>query len=186
MTLKEKYTKEAMPALMEKFGYKNKMAIPRIVKVVINCGFGRMISGKGNDEQKKIYEAIVADLAAIAGQKPALRKTNKSIATFKTRQGMYLGAAVVLRKKKMFDFLERFIGTALPRMRDFQGINPDSFDKGGNLTYGVKEHIIFPEILPEKVKNIFGFEITVVTTAKTKEEGRELLRLLGFPFKHEQ
>lgn len=183
--LEQKYRKEVAPKMMEKFKYKSKMAIPKITKVTVNTGFGKIISGKTPGEQKPIQEVIVNDLAVIVGQKPTLRKTKKSIATFKTREGMILGAAVVLRKSRMYDFLERLIGIALPRMRDFQGLNRDSFDQRGNLNIGIKEHIIFPEILPEKIKISFGLEITVTTTAKTKEEGIELLTLLGFPIKSE-
>jgi len=181
--MEEKYKKQAIPKMIEKFGYKNKMSVPKITKVVVNTGFGKLIGGKGNDEQKNIYEAILEDLAVIVGQKPVLRKATKSIAGFKTREGMFLGAAVVLRRKRMYDFLGRLVYIALPRTRDFRGIDQKSFDKKGNLTYGIKEHIIFPEIFPEKVRNIFGLEVTVVMNAKTKEEGMELLKLLGFPIK---
>lgn len=169
--------------MTEKFHYKSKMAVPKIVKVVVNTGFGRLVSGKSPAEQKPIYEAILNDLGMIVGQHPVLKKTKKSISGFKVREGMILGAAVVLRKSRMYDFLERFVNIALPRMRDFRGIDQKSFDKKGNLTYGIKEHIIFPEIMPEKVKNIFGLEVTVTTNAKTQEEGIELLKLLGFPIK---
>ncbi len=181
--LKEKYNKEAVPIMMEKFGYRNPIIVPKIEKVIINTGFGKLILGKTNEEQKKIQEAILNDLAFISGQKPVLTMAKKSIAGFKTRKGLAIGAKVTLRKKKMNDFLERLINISLPRSRDFRGIGTESFDPKGNLTIGVKEHIYFPEISPEKVKNIFGFEITVVTTAKTKEEGMELLKLLGFPIK---
>ncbi len=181
--LQEKYKKEVIPQMMEKFGYKNVMAVPKITKVVINTGFGRLITGKTSEEQKKIYEAILEDLALIAGQRPILKRAKKSISGFKVREGMSLGANVILRKEKMYDFMERLIHIALPRTRDFQGIDQKSIDGRGNLTYGIKEHIVFPEILPEKVKNIFGLEITVVTTAKNREEGLGLLRLMGFPIK---
>lgn len=181
--LQDKYKKEVIPQMVEKFGYKNVMAVPKIVKVVVNTGFGKLISGRTSDEQKKIYGAILEDLALITGQRPVLKRAKKSIATFKTREGMFLGAAVILRKEKMYDFLERLINIALPRTRDFRGIDPKSVDGGGNLNYGIKEHIVFPEILPEKVKNIFGLEVTVMTTAKNKEEGLRLLRLMGFPIK---
>jgi len=181
--LREKYIKEVVPALQEKFGYKNKMAVPKITKVVVNTGFGKLIAGKSSEEQKKIYEAIIENLALITGQKPVLKRAKKSISAFKVREGMPLGAVVILRKKRMYDFLERLIHIALPRTRDFRGIEPKSIDEKGNLTYGVKEQIIFPEILPEKVKNIFGLEITIATTAKNRERGLELLRLMGFPIK---
>ena len=181
--IQTKYNKEVIPQMMEKFGYKNHMSVPKIVKVVVNTGFGKMISGKSTSEQKQIYDAILEDLALIAGQRPVLKKTKKSISGFKVREGMVLGAAVILRKSRMYDFLERLINISLPRMRDFRGIDRKSFDEKGNLTYGVKEHIIFPEILPEKVKHIFGLEITIVTNSKTREEGLGLLTLLGFPVK---
>ena len=183
LRLKEKYEKETVPAMMEKFGYKNKMAVPRIEKVVINTGFGRLVSGKTSEEQKKIQDTILGDLSLISGQKPILKRAKKSISGFKIREGQVIGASVTLRGKKMFDFLERLIHIALPRLRDFQGIERSVFDKKGNLTIGIREQIAFPEILPEKAKNIFGLEITVVTTAKKREEGIELLRLLGFPIK---
>ena len=181
--LKEKYSKEVVPVMQKKFGYSNVMAVPKIEKVVLNTGFGKLISGKTSNEQKKIPEAIANDLTMIAGQKTVLTKAKKSIAGFKIRKGMVVGTAVTLRKKKMFDFLDRLIHIVLPRTRDFQGIDSKVVDKSGNMTIAIKEHIVFPEILPEKVKSIFGLEITVVTTAKNKEEGLELLRLLGFPIK---
>jgi len=181
--LKEKYSKEVVPVMQKKFGYSNVMAVPKIEKVVLNTGFGKLISGKTSNEQKKIPEAIANDLTMIAGQKTVLTKAKKSIAGFKIREGMVIGTAVTLRKKKMFDFLDRLIHIVLPRTRDFQGIDSKVVDKSGNMTIAIKEHIVFPEILPEKVKSIFGLEITVVTTAKNKEEGLELLRLLGFPIK---
>lgn len=184
LQLKEKYTKEVMPAMMKKFGYKNVMAVPKIVKVVVNTGFGRLIAGKSSEERKKIYKAILEDLALITAQRPIFKKAKKSISSFKVREGMFLGATVVLRKEKMYDFLQRLIHIALPRTRDFRGIDQKSIDERGNLTYGIKEHIVFPEILLEKVKNIFGLEATVVTTAKSKKEGLELLKLLGFPIKN--
>ena len=185
MSLKEKYKKEVIPQMMEKFGYKNTMTVPKIEKVTVNTGFGRLISGKTSEEQKKIYKAILDDLTLICAQRPVLTRAKKSIAAFKTRQGMPIGAMVTLRERKMYDFLERVVHIALPRSRDFQGINPKSFDKEGNLTIPIKEHVIFPEVSPEKTKMIFGFEITVVTTAKTREEGTELLKLVGFPIRSE-
>ena len=182
-SLKEKYRKEVIPAMMEKFGYKNIMAVPKIIKVIVNTGFGKLIAGKSSEEQKKIYEPILEDLTLVTGQRPVLRRAKKSIATFKVREGMPLGATVTLRRERMYDFLERLIYIALPRTRDFRGIEPKSLDEKGNLTHGIKEHIVFPEILPEKVKNIFGLEVTVVTTAKNRKEGLELLKLMGFPIK---
>jgi len=181
--LSEKYNTEVVPEMMKKFGYKNKMAVPKIVKIVVNTGFGREISGKTSEEQKKLTDYIIENLSLICGQKAILTQAKKSISSFKIRKGMSTGAKVTLRGKKMMDFLERLIHLALPRSRDFQGIDSKSVDKEGNLTIAIKEHIAFPEILPEKAKNIFGLEITVVTTAKTREEGIELLKLLGFPIK---
>ena len=181
--LVEKYNTEVIPEMMRKFGYKNKMAVPKIEKVVLNTSFGRLISGKTPEEQKKIYQPILEDLALICGQKPILKGAKKSISTFKIREGLPIGATVTLRRKRSADFLERLIHIALPRSRDFRGIDPKSIDKKGNLTIGIKEHIAFPEILPERAKTIFGLEVTVVTNAKSREEGIELLRLLGFPIK---
>ncbi|MDI6602928.1 MAG: 50S ribosomal protein L5 [Patescibacteria group bacterium] len=183
LRLKDKYQKEVIPAMMERFGYRNKMAVPKIEKVVINTGFGRQVSGKTSEEQKKIQDTVLQDLSLISGQRPVLKKAKKSISGFKLRKGQAIGATVTLRGRKMSDFLERLIHIALPRVRDFRGIEISSFDKKGNLTIGLREHIVFPEILPEKAKNIFGLEITIVTTAKTREEGIELLRLMGFPIK---
>ncbi len=179
--LQEKYKKEVIPAMMEKFGYKNIMAVPRVKKVVINTGFGRIVALKTSDEQKKIYTAILDDLSLISGQRPVLTKAKKSIAGFKIREGMAIGAMVTLRGKKMYDFIEKLINIALPRSRDFRGIDAKSFDKEGNLTLAIKEHIVFPEVSPEKAKTIFGLEITVVTNAKERDEGIELLRIMGFP-----
>jgi len=181
--LQEKYNKEVIPTMMQKFGYKNAMAVPKIEKVVINTGFGRDIVGKTNQEQEKIQEVILNDLSLISGQRPILSQAKKSISAFKIRKGLPIGAVVTLRKKKMYDFLERLINIALPRSRDFRGIDQKCIDKDGNLTIGVKEHIVFPEVSPENVKNIFGLEITVVTSTKNKEKIIELLRLMGFPIK---
>jgi len=181
--LKEKYEKEVVPKMMEIFGYKNKMAVPRIEKVVINTSFGKFVAGKTSEEQKKIQESVLNDLALISGQKPILTLAKKSISGFKVKKGMPLGAKVTLRKKRMYDFLERLINIALPRSRDFKGIDQKSFDKNGNLTIPFQEQIAFPEILPEQTKFIFGFEVTVATTAKKREEGITLLKLLGFPIK---
>lgn len=183
MRLKEKYNKEVVPKMVEKFGYKSVMAVPRIKKVSINTGFGRLIAGKTGGEQEKVYTSILEDLASIAGQRPVLAKAKKSISTFKTREGMAIGARVTLRGPKMYSFLERLINIALPRSRDFRGLEPSSMDRNGNLTIGIKEHIIFPEVSPEKTKSIFGFEVSVATDAKNKEQGLELFKLLGFPIK---
>ncbi|MBU2544844.1 50S ribosomal protein L5 [Patescibacteria group bacterium] len=182
INVKENY-KKAIPILKEKFGYKNVMALPKIEKVVVNTGLGSLTVSKTGGESKKIFESVIQDLSIICGQKVVLTKARKSVAVYKTRAGMPIGAKVTLRGPKMNDFLNRVINIALPRSRDFQGINSNSFDQHGNLTIPIKEHIIFPEISAESSKIIFGFEITVVTTAKNKEEGLELLRLLGFPIK---
>lgn len=181
--LKDKYNKEVVPEMMKSFGYKNKMAVPRLEKAVVNTGFGRLVSGKSGDEAKKIYESILRDLTEICGQRTVLSKARKSISSFKTRQGMPIGASATIRGNRMYDFLDRVIHIALARSRDFRGIDQRSFDAKGNLTIGIREQTIFPEILPEKTRMIFGFEITVVTTAKNREGGIELLRLLGFPIK---
>lgn len=183
MRLSEKYKKEVIPLMQKKFGYRNTIAVPKVEKVMVNTGFGRLITGKTSDEQKKIHKAILNDLVLITGQKLVLTRAKKSISGFKIRQGMPVGAQATLRGKRMFEFLERLIHIALPRSRDFRGIDPKSFDREGNLTTAIKEHIAFPEISPEKVKNIFSFETTVVTTARSREEGIELLKLLGFPIK---
>lgn len=159
------------------------MAVPKIEKVVINTGFGKRIAGKTNDEQKKIYEGISKELSLMVGQSPVLTKSKKSIAGFKLRKGMIVGAMITLRGKKMNDFLERLIHIVLPRSRDFNGLSAKSIDNSGNLNLAIKEHIAFPEIEPEKAKGIFGLEITVVTNAKSREKGLELLKLLGFPIK---
>ncbi|MCK4781976.1 50S ribosomal protein L5 [Candidatus Parcubacteria bacterium] len=182
-SLQEKYKKEVIPAMMEKLGYTNPMAVPKIEKVVVNNSFGRLISGKTSKEQEKVWKSISDDLTLITGQKSVLTQAKKSIAGFKIRQGVFVGIKITLRRKKMYDFLSRLIDIALPRSRDFQGIKSSSVDKNGNLTIGIKEHICFPEIAPEKSKFIFGFEVIVATTAKTKEQGLELLKLMGFPIK---
>jgi len=183
LKLREKYIKEVMPEMKDKFGYKNLMAVPKIEKVILNSGFGRLIAGKTSEEQKKVLDNILNDLSLIAGQRAILTKAKKAISGFKIRQGMAIGAKVTLRRKKMYDFLDRLIHLALPRSRDFRGIEPKSVDKAGNLTIGIKEQISFPEISPEKTRFIFSFEITVVSNAKKREEGLEFLKLLGFPIK---
>ena len=183
LKLKEKYRKEVIPEMQKKFGYKSVMAVPKIEKVVINTGIGRLVAGKTSEEQKKLFKSVLEDLAAVAGQKAVLTKAKKSISVFKVRQGMAVGAKVVLRGKRMYDFLERLINIAFPRVRDFRGIELKSFDQKGNLTVAFREQSVFPEIAPEKTRAVFGFEITIVTTAKSKEESMELLRLMGFPLK---
>jgi len=184
LRLTEKYKKEVIPAMKQKFGYRNIMAVPKIEKVVVNTGYGRQVADKTNDEQKKIVDFILDDLSLICGQRAIKTYAKKAISGFKIREGMPIGAKVSLRGKKMTDFLERLIHLVLPRTRDFKGIPSESVDKQSNLTIAIKEHIVFPEILSEKAKNIFGLEITVVTTAKTQAEALELLKLMGFPIKH--
>ncbi len=174
--LKEKYTNEVAKAMMEKFGYKNVMEIPKVEKVVLNMGVGEAV---GNP---KVLDAAVNDMAQIAGQKPVVTRAKKSIAAFKIREGMPIGAKVTLRGERMYQFLDKFINISLPRVRDFRGVSPRSFDGRGNYTMGVKEQLIFPEIDYDKVDKIRGMDIIIVTTAKTDEEARELLRLMGMPF----
>lgn len=174
--MKEKYSSEVAKAMMEKFGYKNVMEIPKVEKIVINMGVGEAV---GNP---KILDAAVGDMTAIAGQKPLVTRAKKSIAAFKIRQGMPIGAKVTLRGERMYQFLDKLINVALPRVRDFRGISPKAFDGRGNYTLGVKEQLIFPEMEYDKVDKVRGMDIVVVTTAKTDEEARELLRLMGMPF----
>ena len=181
--LKEKYEKEVIPKMKDEFCYKSSMAVPKIRKVVVNVGFGRETASKSSDERKKICKSVLDDLTFITGQKGFLTNAKKSISAFKVREGIPVGAMVTLRKTKMYDFLEKLINIALPRSRDFQGIEQKSFDNKGNLTVGIKEHIVFPEVSPEKSKQIFGFEATIVTNARKREEGLELLKLMGFPIK---
>lgn len=181
--LNEKYKKEVLPRMKEKFGYKNEMAVPKIEKVVLNTGFGREITNKTGEEQKRFIDFIMDEMSLIAGQRAVKTLAKQSIASFKIRKGMAIGAKVTLRGKKMTDFLERLIHLVLPRTRDFQGIPPKSVDRQGNLTVAIKEHIAFPEITPEKAGNIFGLEITVVSTAKSREEALELFKLIGFPIR---
>ena len=180
------YKKKAAPALTEKFSYKSPMAVPKLEKVVINTGVGRLMTSKTNSEQEKFMETIIKDLAAITGQRAMVTKARKSIAGFKLRQGMLTGAKITLRGTRMYDFIGRLIHVSLPRSRDFRGLKLSSVDENGNLTIGVKEHIFFPEISIEQIRQSFGLEITIVTTAKTREEGLELLLQLGFPFEKKE
>ncbi len=173
---REKYKNEVKKAMMEKFQYSNVMEIPKLEKVVINMGLG---SAKDNN---KVIQAAVAELKAITGQAPIVTKAKKSVANFKLREGMAIGAKVTLRDSNMFEFIDRFVSIALPRVRDFRGVNPNSFDGRGNYTLGVKEQLIFPEINYDDVDAVRGMDITFVTTAKTDEEARELLKLMGMPF----
>ena len=174
--LKAKYNAEVAPALMQKFGYKSVMQIPRIDKIVVNCGCGEA------RDNAKVLESVVNDLAAITGQKPVITKAKKSVANFKLREGMPIGAKVTLRQDKMWEFLDRLFNVALPRVRDFRGISPNSFDGRGNYALGVKEQLIFPEIEYDKIDKIRGMDIVICTTAETDEEARELLTLIGAPF----
>ncbi|TSC72374.1 MAG: large subunit ribosomal protein L5 [Parcubacteria group bacterium Gr01-1014_70] len=176
-TFQKKYIQDVIPAMRERFGYANAMAVPRIVKVVVNVGTGRMTHDKGGDEE------VVKYITAITGQRPVPCVARTSIASFKTRQGQIIGYKVTIRSKRMNDFLERLVSAVIPRTRDFRGLEPTSVDQGGNLTIGIKEHIIFPETIGEDTRFLFGLETTVCTNAKTREEALELFRLLGFPIK---
>lgn len=175
--LQEKYINEVVPALTEKFGYKNVMELPKIAKIIINMGVGEAV---GNP---KALDAAVNDLTIIAGQKPILTRAKKSLAAWKLRQGMPIGAKVTLRGVRMYQFLDKFMNVALARVRDFRGISANSFDGRGNYAIGLKEQLIFPEIEYDKIDKLRGMNIVVVTTAKTDEEARELLKLMGMPFK---
>jgi large subunit ribosomal protein L5 len=174
--LKEFYKQEVSPALMKKFSYKSVMEIPKLEKIVINVG-----AGEARDNSK-VIDAIMTDIAAITGQKPQVCKAKKSVANFKLREGMNIGVKVTLRGENMYEFIDRFFNVALPRVRDFRGINPNSFDGRGNYNMGIKEQLIFPEIEYDKIDKVRGMDICFVTTAKTDEEARELLTLMGAPF----
>ena len=174
--LKEKYREEIIPKLMELHGYRNVMEVPRLDKVVVSIGLGEAI------QNAKALEAAEADLPAIAGQRPVITRAKRSIAAFRLRTGMAIGLKVTLRKKRMYDFVERLINIVLPRIREFRGVSRDSFDGRGNYTLGLREQTVFPEIDYDKIDKIRGLEITIVTTARTDEEGRHLLELLGMPF----
>lgn len=174
--LKEQYKQDIAPALMKKFGYKSVMQIPKLDKVVINVGCGEA------RDNAKIIDAIINDLSAITGQRPVVCKARKSVANFKLREGMNIGAKVTLRGDRMYEFVERLFNVALPRVRDFRGINPNSFDGRGNYAFGLKEQLIFPEIEYDKVDKIRGMDICICTTATTDEEAKELLTMVGAPF----
>jgi len=174
--LKERYGKEITPNLMELCGYKNIMEVPRLEKMVLNIGVGEAI------QNAKALEAAERDLIAISGQHPVITRAKKSIASFKLRAGMPIGLKVTLRGERMYDFFDKLVNAVLPRMREFQGVSPNSFDGRGNYTLGLKEQIIFPEIDYEKIDRLRGLEVSIITTAKTDEEGRHLLELLGLPF----
>ena len=175
--LKEQYLNEIVPAMQTKFAYKNIMQVPKLDKIVINMGVGEA------KDNAKILDSAVKDLEIIAGQKVVVTRAKKSVANFKLREGMPIGCKVTLRGDKMYEFMDRLVNLALPRVRDFRGVNPDAFDGRGNYALGIKEQLIFPEIEYDKVDKVRGMDIIFVTTAQTDEEARELLRLFGMPFK---
>lgn len=175
--LKAKYDEVVVSKLIEKFNYTSKMEVPKLEKVVLNIGVGDAVFNA------KVMDDVLEEMRLIAGQKPVVTKAKNSISNFKLREGMPIGAKVTLRGERMYYFLDKLVSIALPRVRDFRGISANAFDGRGNYTLGIKEQIIFPEISLDKVKKVRGFDVSVVTTAKTDEEGRELLKLLGFPFK---
>ncbi len=175
--LKEKYRREVVPALLKEFNYKNPMQVPGLAKVVVNIGMGEVI------QNAKAMDFAVADLAAITGQRPVITRAKRSVAAFKLREGMQIGCMVTLRGDRMYYFLEKVMNVALPRLRDFQGVSPDAFDGRGNYTLGLREQLVFPEIDYDKIDKLRGMEISIVTTARSDQEGRRLLALLGMPFK---
>lgn len=177
VSIKEKYNKEVAEELVQKLGMKNRMQIPRIAKVVVNAGIGKFTKDKTQVDEVK------ESIKLITGQMPVLTKAKQSISGFKVRQGMDVGVRVTLRGNRMWDFIDKLVNTAIPRIKDFRGLNAKNIDQKGNLNIGLKEQIIFPEIAPEQVKNIFSFQVTIVTTAKNKEQGLELFKALGFPIK---
>ncbi|MGB9629234.1 MAG: 50S ribosomal protein L5 [Thermodesulfobacteriota bacterium] len=176
--LKEIYQEKVVPALMKRFNYRNKMEVPKLEKIVINMGLGEAI------QNIKILDSAVQELSLITGQKPVITKAKKSIAQFKLRTGMPIGCMVTLRKERMYEFFNRLVNVALPRVRDFKGLSGKSFDGRGNYALGIREQLIFPEIHYDKIDKVKGMNIVIVTTAKTDEEGKELLRLLGMPFRN--
>ena len=175
--LKEKYEKEIVPALQKEFEYKNKLAVPRLTKITVNIGLGRSLS------DSKFTDVAVDTLTRITGQKPVLTRARKSISNFKIREGMAVGAKVTLREDRMYDFLDKLMNIALPRVRDFRGVGMKTVDSHGNLNLGFPEHIVFPEIKSDEVESLHGLEVSVSTTAKTREEGVALFTMLGMPFK---
>ncbi len=175
-SLKERYKKEVIPSLMELYGYKNIMQVPRLEKVVLNIGLGEAV------QNAKALEAAERDLTAISGQHPVITRAKKSIAAFRLRAGMPIGLKVTLRGERMYHFFDKLVNVALPRMREFHGVSRDSFDGQGNYTLGLKEQLVFPEVDYDKIDKVRGLEVSIVTTAKTGEEGRHLLELLGMPF----
>ena len=176
--LRDKYLEKARPALLEQFGYRSVMAVPRLAKVTLNMGVGDAVG------DRKVMDSALADLALIAGQQPVITKARKSEAGFKIREGFPIGCKVTLRRERMYEFVERLIAIAIPRMRDFRGLNPRSFDGRGNFSMGIAEQINFPEIDYDKIDRIRGLDVVVTTTAKTNEEGLALLRALDFPFRN--
>jgi large subunit ribosomal protein L5 len=178
--LKAKYQADIVKAMTEKFGYKNALEVPRLEKITLNMGVG-----EASQDKKKVQTAA-EEMALIAGQKPVITKAKKSIAQFKLREGMPIGAKVTLRRERMYEFMDRLVTVAMPRIRDFRGLNPRSFDGRGNYAMGLKEQIVFPEISYDKIEKVRGMDIIVTTTANTDEEARELLRLFGFPFPQPQ
>lgn len=175
--MKERYRTEVAPALLKEFSYENPMRVPGLHKITVNIGMGEAV------QDAKRMEHAVRDLTEITGQKPVVTRAKRSVASFKLRQGMPIGVMVTLRDRRMWDFLDKLANVALPRLRDFQGISPDSFDGRGNYTLGIREQLVFPEIDYDKIDKVRGMEITIVTTARTDEEGRRLLKLLGMPFR---
>lgn len=174
--LKKKYQEEVIPAMMKEFGYKNPLQVPRLEKITLNVGIGEAI------QNIKVLDAAVSEVAAITGQKPVITRAKKAIANFKLREGVPIGCMVTLRRERMYEFLDRLIHVALPRVRDFRGVSDRSFDRRGNYSLGLREQIIFPEIQADKVEKARGLSIAIVTTAKTDQEGKALLKYLGMPF----
>ena len=174
--LKKKYLEEIVPAMMQEFGYKSPMQVPRLEKITLNTGLGEAI------QNAKVLEAAAAELGAIAGQKPVVTRAKKAVANFKLREGLAIGCMVTLRRDRMYEFLQRLIDVALPRVRDFKGVSDRSFDGRGNYSLGIREQIIFPEIRSDKVEKVHGLSVTVVTTARSDAEGKSLLKHLGMPF----
>ena len=175
--LKDKYLNEVVPALIKEYGYKNVNEVPKLDKIVLNMGLGDV------KDNSKSFNLAVEELAAIAGQKPVVTQAKKSVANFKVRQNQKIGAKVTLRGQRMYEFMDKLIAIALPRVRDFRGLNPNSFDGRGNYAYGVHEQLIFPEIVYDKIEKIRGFDVCFITSAKTDDEARSLLKLMGMPFK---
>jgi large subunit ribosomal protein L5 len=175
--LKEKYQQEVVPALQKEFNYKNPMQVPAVHKVVVNIGMGEAI------QNARAMDAAVSDLSVITGQRPVITRAKRSVAAFKLREGMQIGCMVTLRGERMYYFLDKLMNVALPRLRDFQGVSAEAFDGRGNYTLGLREQLVFPEIDYDKVDKVRGMEVSIVTTARTDEEGRRLLRLMGMPFK---